>query len=276
MPTIHPTAIIGRECELAEDVEVGPFCVLNGRVRLGAGVRLIGNVYLDGVVTIGERTQVYPFACIGFPGQDVKFKRGDKTAGVVIGADGILREHATVHAATNDHTPTSIGDRVFMMACSHVGHDGRIGTGVTMVNAAAVGGHGQVGDGAILGGGALIHQFSRVGRQAFLSGGSAISTDVPPFCIASGRNMLAGINLVGLRRGGMPRDQITLVRAAYRAALRAPLTRTEMLDRLQELGRDCPPVAEMARFVAEAKRVCPSMTRSGGRRVAHDEEAAVE
>lgn len=267
---IHSTAEVGRECELGDGVEIGPQCVLTGRVKLGTGVRLVGRCCISGPVSIGPGTIVYPFACVGFPGQDVKFKLGDPTAGVVIGADCILREHVTIHAATNDHTPTTIGDRVFMMVGSHVGHDGRVGNGVIMVNHAALAGHARADDNAILSGGALVHQFNRVGRLAMLSGGSAVSVDVPPFCIASGRNVMVGINLVGLRRAGFTREVVTKVREAYRAAFRAGLTRPEMIRTLESLGRDCPPVMEMAKFVAEARKVCPSLERAGRHRVAAD------
>lgn len=275
---IHPTAVVAPECEIADGVDIGPYCVLSGRVKLGARVRLVGSVYLSGPVTIGPDTIVYPFACLGFPAQDVKFKLGDKTAGVVVGAGGILREHVTIHAATNDHTPTTIGDRAFMMVNTHVGHDGRLGNNVIMVNNSALAGHARADDHCILSGGALVHQFNRVGRLAMLSGGTAISADVPPFCIASGRNIMVGINLVGLRRNGFSREDVTKVREAYRAAFRAGLTRPEMLRTLEDLGRGCPPVMEMARFVAEAKKVCPSLERAGGHRVGGrtPEEASVE
>ena len=101
MPLIHPTASVAREAVLADSVEIGPYCVLTGAVRLEAGVRLIGNVYICGPATIGEGTTIYPFACIGFPPQDVKFKLGDKTAGVVVGHHALIREHATIHAASD-------------------------------------------------------------------------------------------------------------------------------------------------------------------------------
>ncbi len=181
MPVIHPTASVAPGAELADDVEIGPYCTVSGQSRLAAGVKLIGHVYLSGPVTIGEGTTVYPFVCIGFPPQDVKFKLGDKTAGVVIGKQGLIREHATIHAASNDHTPTTVGDKIFMMVNTHLGHDARVGNGVVMVNNSAVGGHGQLHDNVTLGGGALVHQFCRVGRLAMMSGGIAVSVDVPPF-----------------------------------------------------------------------------------------------
>lgn len=254
MPTIHPTALVSAEAEIAESAEIGPYCVIDGPARIGAGVRLVGNVYVSGPAEIGEGTEVYPFATIGFPGQDFKFKRGDRTAGVVIGKNGIIREHVTIHAATNDHTPTAVGDRAFLMANSHIGHDCRVGDGVIMMNGAALAGHVQVGDGAILSGGALVHQFCRIGRLAFFSGGAATSMDVPPFCIVSDRQCLGAVNLVGMRRAGIPREHITEVRRAFRDVFRRTTPRDQMLRVLEERGASCPPVAEMARFVAESKR----------------------
>jgi UDP-N-acetylglucosamine acyltransferase len=148
-----------------------------------------------------------------------------------------------------------------MMVNTHLGHDVRVGDNVTMVNNAAVGGHGQIHDGATLGGGALVHQFCRVGRMAFLSGGIAVSADVPPFCIADERNRIKGINQVGLRRAGWPREHITEVRRAFRDLLRSPMPRDEMVRELERRGRDCPPVAELGRFIAEAierkRAICP-------------------
>jgi UDP-N-acetylglucosamine acyltransferase len=254
MATVHPTSHVSREADLAPDVEIGPLCVLTGRITLGPAVRLISGVHLNGPVTIGEGTTLYPGACIGFPAQDYKIKPGDPTGGVVIGANCIIREHATVHAATRADQPTTIGDRVFLMVNTHVGHDGRVGNNVVMVNNSAIGGHAQLYDNVTLGGASVIHQFDRVGRMAFVSGCSAISTDIPPFCMAWKRNQLAGLNLVGMRRAGMPRDHITTVREAYRRAFRSGVSKPEMLAVLQEIGRNCPPVSEIAEFVATAKR----------------------
>jgi len=254
MPVIHPTASVSGQAELASDVEIGPFCVLTGAVKLAAGVKLVGSNYISGPVTIGEGTIVYPFACIGFPPQDVKFKIGDATAGVVIGKSCQIREHATIHAASNEHTPTTIGDKAFLMVNTHLGHDVHIGNNVTMVNNSAVGGHGRLGDNVTLGGGALVHQFVRVGRLAFMAGGVAVSADIPPFCLADAENRIKAINQVGLRRSGMPREHITELRRAFRDVFRPVIRRDEMLRILEDRGRDCPPVLELAKFVAEAKR----------------------
>jgi UDP-N-acetylglucosamine acyltransferase len=252
--SIHPTAFVGPECELAEDVEIGPACVIQGPVRLGRGVRLIGHVYINGPVTIGEGTVLYPFATVGFPAQDFKFNLGDPTAGVVVGANGIIREHATIHAATSRDIPTTVGDRIFLMVNSHIGHDANIGNNVILVNNSAVGGHAILGDSVTLGGTVMVHQHTRVGRLAFFSGLAGSSMDVPPFCLVPERNRIAGLNLVGMRRSGMPRDHITQVREAFRRALRPNIQRGEMIAILDEMGRDCPHVMEMADFVRQARR----------------------
>lgn len=263
MPSVHPSSIVSDECELAPDVEIGPYCVLSGRVRLGAGVHLVAGVHLQGPVTIGDRTQVYPGACLGFPGQDVKFKLGDPTAGVVIGSDCLLREHVTIHAATNTEKPTTVGDGVFMMAQSHLGHDGHLERYVVMVNNTAVGGHGWVGERAIMGGSSVLHQHGRIGKLAFVSGVIGVPNDVPPFCTVGDRNMLTGINLVGMRRAGYSREDITAVREAFRSVLRRQIPMPEMVQMLRERGAEHPPVMEMADFIDQPDRrpITPSVGR---------------
>ncbi|MBX3379717.1 MAG: acyl-ACP--UDP-N-acetylglucosamine O-acyltransferase [Phycisphaeraceae bacterium] len=251
MTSVHPTSILSKDCEIGEGVVIGPWCVVSGRVKLADGVRLIGNVYLNGPLTIGPRTVLYPFCSIGFAAQHLKVKPGDATAGVVIGADCTLREHVTVHAATHDTNPTVVGDRGLMMVNSHLGHDARTGNDVVLVNNSALGGHATVGDSATLGGGALLHQFVRVGRLAFVGGGTRAVADVPPFTSAVERSRLSGINLIGMRRAGFPRDQITSVREAFRKSFREPMTRPEMIQKLKKLGERCELVAEMAKFVGD-------------------------
>jgi UDP-N-acetylglucosamine acyltransferase len=260
MACIHPTAFVSPQTRLGEGVEIGPYCILTGAITLEEGVRLLGNNYLNGPVTIGAGTIVYPFACIGFEPQDVKFRPGMTTAGVVIGRDCLIREHVTVHAASNDHTPTRVGDKAFLMVNSHVAHDCVLGNNVTFVNGAGVAGHGVIGDNVTLGGNAVIHQFCRIGRLVMMSGDCAVSLDVPPFCMVSERNRIGGLNQVGLRRAGMPREHITELRRAFRDVLRKPTPREEAVGILRERGRTCPPVAELAEFIAGSKRgITPGM-----------------
>lgn len=263
MPQVHPTAVVGPECELAEDVTIGPWCVLSGRVRLGPAVRLMASVQIQGPCQIGAGTLVYPFACIGFEGQDVKFKPGMPTAGVVIGAGGILREHVTVHAATKTEAPTKIGDRVFMLTGSHVGHDCTIGHDVVMVNQSACGGHVTLGDNVLLGGQAVIHQFVQIGRYAHVAGDCGVALHVPPFVTVNERNRIGGVNRVGLRRAGMPREHISQIVRAYHDLLRNPLTNEQIVGELR--SRDCAPLTEMADFIERVRPtrrgICPGMGR---------------
>ncbi|MFT5422698.1 MAG: UDP-N-acetylglucosamine acyltransferase [Phycisphaerales bacterium] len=252
--TIHPSAIVSDQAQLAPGVELGPNTVIEGAVKLGEGVRVIAGVYLRGPLTVGAGTVIWPGACLGCPPQDYKFGPDDLSAGVVIGENCIIREHATVHAATNDHTPTTLGDKVFMMATSHVGHDGLIDDEVILVNGSMLGGHVHVAHKATVSGGSAIHQFCRLGRLSFVSGGLAVSGDVPPFCAVHDHQRLGGINLVGLRRNGIAREEITAVRQAFRECFWKPMMKDEQLARLDELGTEFPCVAEMAEFVRGAKR----------------------
>lgn len=261
---VHPSSIVSKECRLGDGVRIGPFCVVEGDVTLDAGVELISHVCIRGPVTIGANSRLYPGACIGFEPQDFKFSPGMKTAGVVIGSDCLIREHVTIHASTKPDVPTSVGNRCFLMATSHMGHDSRIGNSVVMVNGSGIAGHSDIADNVTLSGGVLVHQFVRIGRYAMLSGGAGVSMDVPPFCLVPERNRLGGINLVGMRRGGFSREEITGVRRAFRKVLRVPtLVKQEMIQRLNELGESCGPVREMASFVAEPNRraICPGPAR---------------
>jgi UDP-N-acetylglucosamine acyltransferase len=252
----HPSASIGPDVELADGCRVGPFCVLSGKVRLGKGVRLVGNNYIQGPCTIGEGTTLYPFACVGFEPQDVKFKPGDSTAGVEVGKNCTLREHATIHAASKPDRPTRLGDNGFLLVNAHVGHDAQVGSNVTMVNNAAVGGHAQIGDNVLMGGAAVVHQFTRVGRFAHIAGLSGVSQDLPPFCICNTPNRIGGINRVGLRRNGFSVAHVTAIRHVYRDILRNPMNQTEAVALLRQRAKEenCPAIAEIADFIAATTR----------------------
>ncbi len=251
---IHPTAYVDPDSHLGEGVVVGPHCYVGAGVRLDTGVRLIASVHVEGPATIGSGTTVYPYAVIGMPGQDFKFSPGDPTPGVVIGSGCVIREHVTVHAATTDDHPTTIGDKCYFMASSHVGHDCVVGNGVILVNNALLAGHVRVGDNATFSGNTAIHQHGRVGRMAFISGGVATAMDVPPFCLCDHINTTNGLNLVGLRRAGVPKESIDALRFAFRTVISKSLPRDAALAKLRELGGDDPYVSELAEFIATSKR----------------------
>jgi UDP-N-acetylglucosamine acyltransferase len=212
---IHPSSIIDRGAELADGVEVGPFCVVGPKVKLGEGVRLISHVSIAGNTTIGARTVIYPNAALGHPPQDLKFK-GEDTK-LIIGLDNVIREGATFHLGTvTGRGQTVVGDKGFFMACSHVGHDCIVGNGVVMGNNTPLGGNAVVEDSVILGGNAAIHQFGRVGKYAFIGGGAPVVGDVIPFGMVDNHGRLHGLNLIGLKRRGFKRETINALRAMYR------------------------------------------------------------
>jgi UDP-N-acetylglucosamine acyltransferase len=261
MPIVHASASVSPRCRIGEGVRIGPGCVIEGEVVLGDGVELIANVYVRGPVTIKAGTVLYPGVCVGFSAQHLRVGRNDPTAGVLIGERCTLRENATVHAATSLDVPTRIGNDCFMMVNAHAGHDCDVGANVTLVNNTALGGHVVIGDQVTLGGGTLVHQFTRVGRLCMVGGGARVVADVPPFSMVVERSHLAGVNLIGLRRAGIGREDITKVRVATRLAFREPRTREEMLQVLDEHAAGCPMVGEIAAFVRAAKRPISVGTR---------------
>jgi UDP-N-acetylglucosamine acyltransferase len=254
MSQIHETAIVEGNVTLGEGAEIGPFCIVRGDVTLGDGVRLLSSVSIQGPVTIGKGTILYPNAAIGYEPQDYKFKPGSQTAGVVIGEDTILREQVTIHAASNDHTPTRVGSRTMMMVGSHAGHDSVVGDDVVIVNSTSLAGHTVVEDRATLSACVLVHQHCRVGRQTMSSGGTVLTGDLPPYCMAAGRNMVVGLNMVGMRRSGMPKEEIEAVRNAYKSVLRLNPPLAEMREQLAELAQGSEAVGRIAEFIAAAKR----------------------
>ncbi|MFK7758936.1 MAG: acyl-ACP--UDP-N-acetylglucosamine O-acyltransferase [Phycisphaerales bacterium] len=264
MPKIHPSAIIDDQVTLADDVQIGPNCTLTGKIALGNGVKLIAGVYMQGPVTVGADTVFYPNSAIGFEPQDAKFAPGSATAGVTIGDNCIFREGVSIHAASNNETPTRIGDRVYFMVNSHAGHDVTVGNDVILVNNTGLGGHSEVQDRALLSGGTMVHQFGRVGRQAMTSGMTALTNDLPPYFTAIERNNVVGLNLVGMRRSGMSKDEIAAVRSAFSEVFRKNPPQQELRAMLAERAETSNAVREIYDFVISSKRpICPF----GGRKV---------
>ncbi len=264
MPKVHPTAIVDEQVILAEDVEIGPQCTLTGKITLGSGVRLMAAVHMQGPLTVGANTVFYPGAVIGYEPQDYKFTPGTATAGVVIGTNCIFREHTTVHAASNNDTPTRIGDRVFFMVNAHAGHDVKVGSDVVLVNNTGLGGHSEIQDRAILSGGTMVHQFGRVGRQAMTSGMTALTNDLPPYFMAVERNAVVGLNLVGMRRSGMSREEIAAVRSVFSDVFRKNPPAKELHQMLQERAKESKAVDDIYQFILQSKRaICPV----GGRKI---------
>jgi len=253
MPTIHPTAILDGEIVLADDAAVGPFCVLRGAIRVGAGTTLIGNCYLQGPMTLGERNVIYPFACLGFAPQHTKFDPNAPGQGTVIGSGNTFREGAVVHRAYAEGHPTTIGDRNYFMTNSHIAHDCVLGSDCTIVTGSAIGGHVKVADRVTIGGNTVVHQFCRIGRGAMLGGGLAASSDVAPWFTLTGINICATVNLIGLRRSGATLEMIEDVRWAHQIICRRGLSLKSMMDTLRE-RENHPVIREYIEFIESSKR----------------------
>jgi UDP-N-acetylglucosamine acyltransferase len=251
--------VVEKSVYLAGGVEVGPFCVLRGDVKVGAGTKLISHVCLEGPCEVGQNNTIYPGACLGFAPQDYKFTPGvTPTAGVRVGDNNLIREGVTIHAATKTAHPTTVGSRCMLMVNSHLGHDTVIGNDVILANGALLAGHVRVSNNVMLSGNTAIHQFCRVGRFAFISGGTVSAMDVPPFCIVGLRNMVTGLNRVGMRRNGVPREDIEAIDRAYRMVLIPRLPRDEMIATLTDLAAQSAYVKELRDFIAEktGKAMC--------------------
>jgi UDP-N-acetylglucosamine acyltransferase len=252
IPRIHATAVIAPEAELADDVQVGPYVVIEGRVQIGSGCILRPHVYLCGPLRMGRGNVVFSGAVLGERPQHLQYR--DEPTSLEIGDENIFREHVTIHRGTTHTGKTQIGSRNFFMAGSHIAHDCRIGNGCILANGALVGGHCVIDDGVYLSGNCAIHQFVRMGRLSLLSGCSATTKDIPPFIMQQGINCVVGINLVGMRRAGMTHAQINAVRHAFHVLYRQGQTVTTALDQLDhELG-GIDAIMEMITFIRQSAR----------------------
>jgi UDP-N-acetylglucosamine acyltransferase len=261
---IHPTAVVEDGATLGAGVEIGPFCIVGRDVRLGDGVRLISHAVVSGSTVIGPRCVVHPGAVLGGESQI----HGNDATGtrLVIGEDNVIRECVTFSlGSAKSHGVTEIGSRGFFMAYSHIGHDCRVGNDVTFANGVQLAGHVDIGDDVIMGGLAAVQQFGRIGRGAMLGGISGCNQDIIPYGIAFGTHaQLTGLNLVGLKRRGVPRANIHALRAAFRAIFHETEgSIAERARKARERWGDVAEVQEIVEFIlAPAKRpICTARLR---------------
>jgi len=249
MANIHATAVVDPSAKLGTGVKVGPFCVIGPDVKLGDGVAVHSHAVITGRTTLGSNCQIYPFASIGQTPQDVKFHGEPST--LSIGRNTIIRENVTINPGTEGgHMATKVGANCLLMIASHVAHDCELGDNVTLVNGATLGGHVTIGDGAIIGGLSAVHQFVRIGAYAFVGGMSGIAADVIPFGMAIGnRANLCGLNIVGLKRKGFPREQIHELRQAYRMLFSSEGTLMERLEDVEHMFSANPLAKQIIDFI---------------------------
>ena len=248
MAQVHPSAIVEDGARLGADCIIGPFCVVGPEVVLGARVELKSHVVVTGQTEIGDDSVVFSFSVIGEIPQDLKFQ-GEKSR-LVVGNRNRIREHVTMNAGTEGGGGvTRIGDDGLFMAGCHIAHDAQIGDRVIVVNSAAVAGHCVIEDDVIIGGLAGIHQWVRIGRGAIIGAVTMVTNDVIPYgLVQAPRGELHGLNLVGLKRRGVSRSDITALRAAFQMLAQGEGT---FQDRARRLGdeTDSDYVKEIVGFV---------------------------
>jgi len=238
--SIHPSAIIADGATLADDVEIGPFCVIDEHVSIGSGTVLKSHVSISGHTTIGANNRFFPFSSIGHEPQDLKY-HGE--ASEVPGTEG-------------GGMVTQIGNSNLLMAYTHIAHDCKVGNHVVMANCATLAGHVDIGDGAVIGGLSAIHQFLRIGRYAMVGGMSGIVKDVPPFCLTAGgyRPSLSGLNSLGLKRQGVTSSQLSTLKEVYRALFQQSESLKQRVEAATQLAGDDAFALHLIDFVATAKK----------------------
>jgi len=245
---VHSSAVSEDGASLGPGCKVGPFCIVGPEVTLGAGVELKSHAVITGWTEIGDETVVFPFACVGEVPQDLKF-RGERTR-LVVGKRCRIREGATLNTGTEGGGGiTKVGDDCLLMTGAHIGHDAQVGSRVILANQAAVAGHCVIGDDVIIGGLSGIHQWVRIGHGAIIGAVTMVTNDVMPHgLVQAPRGDLEGLNLIGLKRRGVDRSEITALRAAYQMLAQGDGT---FLDRTRRLAEetDSPHVREITDFI---------------------------
>lgn len=247
---IHPSSVVETGAEIGAGVRVGPFCHIGPDAVVGDGVELVSHVSVMNATTIGAGTKVYPMTVLGGPPQNAKHKGGRTT--LVIGRNCTIRESVTMHVGTDSSRgETTIGDNGNFLAYAHIAHDCIVGRNATFANGATLGGHCEIGDNVNIGGLTAVHQFVRIGDNAFLGGCSAIVGDVIPYAIAVGnRASLRGLNIVGLKRAGLPRAEIHLLRKAYRTIFDRSRTVGENIEFAKAEFASSPTAMKIIDFIA--------------------------
>ena len=249
---IHPTAIIDPSAKIDPSTVIGPYTIIGPNVTLGKNNRIGPFCIIENTV-MGDDNEVIAHASIGVKPQDLSYDESLQSM-VIMGNGNKIRECVTIHRSTKADNPTRLGDGCLLMANSHVAHDCQLGSHVILANSTGIAGHVHLADRVITSGMVGVHQFVRVGKLAMLSGGAMVPLDIPPFCTAQGeRARLVGLNVVGMRRAGMTREEIMAVKHAFKVLFRSKLMLREAIAQL-EAEKPIPAVQEMLDFCKNTKR----------------------
>ena len=254
MTHVHATSIIDASAELADDVVVGPFCVVGRKVRIGQGTVLRERVTLGDYTTLGEHNVLHAGAVVGTEPQDLKYHGGVSFA--KIGDHNTIREYVTVNRATGEGEATVIGHHNLLMAYCHVAHNCILRDNVILANSVQLAGHIEIEEAAIVGGLTGVHQFVCIGRHAMVGGVSALRNNVVPYTKVTGDPCRPyGINTIGLRRRGFSEDTIRSLKQAYRVLYRRGLSLDHALRTLEEEFSNVPEVLRITEFISKSERV---------------------
>jgi UDP-N-acetylglucosamine acyltransferase len=252
---IHSTAVIDPRADIHPEVEIGPYAIVDGKVKLGRATRVMAHAYLTGWTEIGEGNIIHMGAVIGHEPQDLEYK-GARSY-LSIGDRNIIREHAEIHRGTKPESSTIIGDDNFIMNHAHIAHNCEIGNKTIIAGGALLAGYVQVEDGAFISGNCVVHQFVRIGKLAFMRGLSRTGRDVPPFCIMDDTHTVRAINQVGLERAGYSKDQIREIRRAFAKLFRRKGNMAETIKELESKSPLSEEVVYMLEFIKSSERgVC--------------------
>jgi len=250
--SISPAAIVHPHAKLGDNVSIGPFCIVEDGVEIGAGTVLESHVVIKRFTTLGENNHLHAGVVLGSDPEDKNFS-GNRSY-LRIGSRNIFREHSTASRGTPLDSTTIIGDDNYIMIGVHVAHNCHLGNKIVVCNNCSLAGYVEVGDGAFLSGGVVVHQFSKIGRLAMIGGNTRVNLDVPPFLLTSDFNVAArGLNLVGLKRAGISTEAIRQLKAAYRFLYRSGLSLDDALERM-ELECRTEEVQELVRFIRRSER----------------------
>ena len=248
---IADTASVDPRAELADDVEIGPYCIVGPDVRIGRGTKLIGQVCILGVVSLGEYNTISPFAVLGGDPQDVSYK-GAPTR-VEIGDHNIIRECVTIHRASEKEDGiTRMGSHCYLMAGSHVAHDCKLGDRITIGNGSMLGGHVHVESNVGISGACAVHHYVKIGGYAFVGGMSKLLHDAPPFMLVDGHPCkVRCINVVGLKRNGISAEGIDALHEAHRLLYRAKMNVGDAAEILRAHDHLTPEVSRLLAFIQD-------------------------
>jgi UDP-N-acetylglucosamine acyltransferase len=250
---IHKTAIIDKNAQISENVEIGPYSIIGPNVKILDNVKIQSHVNITGFTTIGKDNKIYPFASIGNDPQDMKYNE-EKTE-LVIGDKNTIREYTTINPGTiQGGGITKVGSNNLIMIGSHIAHDCIIGNNIVIANNAAIAGHAEIQDHVILGGNCGVHQFTRIGKMAMIGGMTGVSRDVIPYGLSTGnRNVLNGINVIGLRRFKTLNKEIIGLSEAYKDLFKTE-NLTENLENLDSKVLKNSLVNEVIEFINKDKK----------------------